>query len=263
MKESLNWNPALYDRKHAFVARYGESMIGLLDPQPGEEILDLGCGTGELTLQLQQTGARVTGLDLSPTMLATARQRFLEAGVSIPCIEGDVRTLDVDRGFDAVFSNAVLHWVPEARKAAESIHRALRPGGRFVVELGGKDNNQRMVQALYQSMHEILDAPPTFPWYFPSPDEYRNVLENAGFRVESLHWFRRPTLLEEGAVIDWYRMFVGNWWKEPAIDRESQERVFQRATELVSPGIERQGRHYADYVRLRVKAIREETVESP
>lgn len=270
-RETPSWNASLYDGKHSFVTRYGESLIELLGPLPGEEILDLGCGTGDLTLRLQQAGARPTGFDQSEAMLAAARRRFDEAARSgdgrragsaadIPLIQGDVRTLDARECYDAVFSNAVLHWVPEAEEAARSIYRCLRPGGRFVAELGGKDNNRRMLQALEQAMGEILDGPlPVFPWYFPSPDEYRAVLESVGFRADSLCWFRRPTLLDDGAVIDWYRMFVGNWWKEPAVNTETQESVFRRATEIVAPRIERGGRHYADYIRLRVVAVREVT----
>src|SRR5690349_1218807 len=133
----MKWNTDLYDNNHAFVSRYGEDVIALLNPQAGERILDLGCGTGDLAEIIRQKGAAVTGLDSSPEMVATAAGKY-------PHIRFDVTSatdFSYEEKFDAIFSNATLHWVLECQKAIACIYNNLKPnGGRFVAEFGGKGN---------------------------------------------------------------------------------------------------------------------------
>src|SRR5581483_11020467 len=145
------WNPALYDQKHAFVFEYGQDLLALLQPQANELILDLGCGTGHLTNQIVQSGARVIGLDNSPSMLATARQNYPQLEFHL----ADAAEFSLPEQFDAVFSNAVLHWVTRAEAAVTCIACALKPQGRFVAEFGGKGNVRHIVTAAQSVLYEL------------------------------------------------------------------------------------------------------------
>ena len=153
------WDAARYQARHSYVFEYGEDLIGLLDPQPGERILDLGCGSGQLTAKIAESGADVTGLDRSAEMIAEARRNFPSLKFEL----GDAASFTVDAPFDAVFSNAVLHWVKDADGTAASVARALRSGGRFVLEMGGKGNTQAVMDAVRE-----VAGPIETPWYFPS-----------------------------------------------------------------------------------------------
>src|SRR5579863_1826995 len=130
------WNPTLYDARHAFVWEKARGLIDLLAPQPGERILDLGCGTGQLASEIASVGATVVGVDRSPEMIAEARMKFPELRFDV----ADARALPFAQEFDAVFSNATLHWIPQADQVIVGVVRALKPGGRFVAEFGGKGN---------------------------------------------------------------------------------------------------------------------------
>ena len=129
---SAGWDSTLYDAKHSFVWKHGASLLELLAPKPGERILDLGCGTGHLTAEIAKAGALVVGLDSSPTMIETARSAYPQ----LTFVEADARNFTLDAPCDAVFSNAALHWIHDADAVARSVHQALKPGGRFVAELG-------------------------------------------------------------------------------------------------------------------------------
>src|SRR5579863_5676315 len=138
---TTDWDAKQYQQRHAYVFEYGKAVLGLLSPQKGERILDLGCGSGQLTSAIADAGASVMGMDSSPEMLAEARAHY-------PAIEfrlGDAADFALESPVDAVFSNAVLHWVKDAAGAARCIARALKPGGRFVTEFGGHGNIQRVV----------------------------------------------------------------------------------------------------------------------
>src|SRR6202000_3140916 len=140
--EEMKWNADLYDDKHSFVFQYGESVIALLDAKPGEHVLDVGCGTAHLTNQLREHGVVAKGVDASPEMIAKAKELF-------PALDAEVRdatALGFNEEFDAVFSNATLHWVKDADVAIKSIWQALKPGGRFVAEMGGKGNIQHLIE---------------------------------------------------------------------------------------------------------------------
>src|SRR5579859_826237 len=200
-----NWNPALYDQKHAFVFEYGKSIISLLEPQPGELILDLGCGTGHLSKSIAESGARVIGIDNSPNMVETARKNY--SGIEF--LVASAQDFSFPYSFDAVFSNATLHWVTEAERAASSIAACLRAGGRFVAEFGGKGNVAHIITATEQSLEELLGMRVESGWYFPSLGEYATLLEKHGLAVCSALLFDRPTKLEEGenGLRNWIMMF--------------------------------------------------------
>ena len=196
------WRSAVYVRDAAFVAKLGAPLLDLLAPVAGEQILDLGCGDGELTARIRESGACVTGLDASESMVAAARARGLEA---VCCPAGTMRYAGV---FDAVFSNAALHWMPDAAEVARRIHAALRPGGRLVAEFGGEGN----VASVHRALAEALARHPETggfddPWYFPSASQYRSVLEAAGFEVLSIASVERPTPLPSGLEV-WLRLFA-------------------------------------------------------
>ncbi|MEO1713803.1 MAG: methyltransferase domain-containing protein [Bacteroidota bacterium] len=203
----MQWNPDLYTSKHAFVFDYGASLIELLHPQPTERILDLGCGTGELTQQIAQLSPDTTGMDQSLEMVQKAQDAF--PGVNF--IVGDAAHFQFPKKFHAIFSNATLHWVSNYRAAAQCMYDNLLPEGRMVIEFGGKGNVQSIVQSLQkqlaargyteQSMHQ--------PWYFPSIGAYSALLEAVGFRVTFAQHYDRPTKLvdAENGIVDWIRMF--------------------------------------------------------
>ena len=233
----MRWDTANYEGQHSFVWRYGADLLPLLDAKAGERILDIGCGTGQLTSKIAESGATVVGLDSSPDMIAQARQNY----PGIRFLLADAANFTVDEPFDAVFSNAALHWVHDAEGAVRSIAAALKTGGRFVAEFGGKGN----VGALLAAARTILGRDLN-PWYFPSAGEYATLLERHGFEIRYASLFDRPTELEdpERGLRDWIAMFGGAEMK--GIERELEE--------AVRPQLFRDGRWWMDYRRLRVVA---------
>jgi trans-aconitate 2-methyltransferase len=248
---SQNWDAGLYDDKHAFVWRHGAALLDLLRPQAGERILDLGCGTGHLTAQLAATGAEVVGLDHSPAMVEQARQSYPQLRFEV----GDARAFTTAAPFDAVFSNAVLHWVREPEAVIACVRRALKPGGRFVAELGGKGNVDRLGAALAAAARRLGQAPFASPWYFPSVGDYATLLERGGLEVTFATLFDRPTPLEGPAGLrDWVRMFAGDFLQ--GIAPERREELLRLVEEEARPTLYREGGWFADYRRLRVVAWR-------
>jgi trans-aconitate methyltransferase len=241
---------ALYESRHSFVWHLGADMVPLLDPQPGERILDLGCGTGQLTAKIAESGAKVTGLDQSAQMIGQARQNY-------PSLEfklADAASFSFAEPFDAVFSNAALHWVTQAEAAIKSIAGALRPGGRFVAEFGGKRNVGRLLAAAKIAL-EHRGLPYVNPWYFPSIGEYSAILERNGFEVAAAWHFDRRTMLDEGAdaMRDWIQMFGFNVLA--AAPKSEWPAIVQDIEDRLRPELFVQGRWYLDYVRIRVRAI--------
>src|SRR5688572_27496888 len=148
-----DWDPDLYQSAHAFVWQRAADLIDILAPLPGERVLDLGCGTGQLTAQIADRGSRVLGIDRSPDMIAQARRNL--PGLSFDV--GDATSFTTDEPFDAVFSNATLHWVRPPEAAVERIRAALKPGGRLVAEFGGSGNVARICDALRRALREVAD----------------------------------------------------------------------------------------------------------
>jgi trans-aconitate methyltransferase len=245
------WDSSLYDDRHSFVWKKAGDLIDLLDPKPGERILDLGCGTGHLTAELAARGAEVIGLDASVSMVAQARQNYPKLKFTL----ADARTLKFDESFDAVFSNAALHWIPEAGSVIESVARILKPHGRFVLEMGAHGNVARIVQALSTALQEAGHAPRN-PWYFPRAGEYSSLLEHHGFEVQALWTFERWNRLEhpEKGLREWLEMFAGVWFE--GVPEPAREAIVKKIESLLRPGLFCDGAWWADYRRLRILARR-------
>lgn len=248
------WNAATYTQNHAFVFHYGAGVVELLAPQAGESILDLGCGTGELTERIAQAGTNVVGLDASPEMVALARQQFPALDFRL----ADATTFDFPERFDAVFSNAALHWVPDATAVARRICQHLRPGGRFVAELGGQGNVGEIIAATLHQLRRHGHPRPQGAdwWYFPSVGEYAAVLEAQGLRVQLALHFDRPTPLAdpETGLRDWLGQF-GNLFFA-GLSAAERAAVLADVEADLRPLLWHDGRWVADYRRLRVVAER-------
>jgi trans-aconitate methyltransferase len=247
------WDAALYDSKHSFVWRYGAELIELLAPEKGERILDLGCGTGHLTDRIAQSGAIVIGLDRSPAMLAEAHKNYPE----LQLVAADATRFAFAAPFDAVFSNATLHWILDAERVVECIAASLRPGGRLVLEMGGKGNIEQLRDAVHEALN-WLGYPEGESWnpkYFPTIGEYSSLLEKHGLLVRSARLFERPTPLDggESGLRTWLEMF-----EEVTLSRiapEHREPFVKMVEDHLRPNLFRDGHWTADYVRLRVVAI--------
>lgn len=241
-----SWDAGSYAANARFVATLGSEIASWLAPKPGERILDLGCGDGVLTAKLVAAGAAVVGVDTAPSMLAAARALGLDARF------GDARELGFEAEFDAVFSNAVLHWVTEPERAAHSIRRALRPGGQFVAEFGGHGNVAAVATALRAVAHTFGgDAGLAAPWFYPTEAEYAAILEGAAFRVDRIVLVPRPTPLPTG-IEGWLETM-----RRPFFDQFAGRRAqaLAYAVTLLRPSLcDRAGQWTADYVRLRVHA---------
>lgn len=246
------WNTTLYDRSHAFVWQFGESVLEDLAAKPGERILDLGCGTGHLTAKIAALGATVFGIDADSDMIQQAQENYPDLDFKI----ADARNFEVSQPMDAVFSNAVLHWIPEAEAVIQSVYKALKPGGRFVAEFGGKGNIQSITQALVRSFEAIghRNAEMLNPWYFPSISEYTYLLEQRGFEVQSARLFDRPTPLDGGelGMVNWLRMFGNGILANLPFDQ--QEQVLQSVESQLRSTLYRNGQWIADYRRIRIVA---------
>ncbi len=240
-----HWNPDAYASKAGFVARLGGGVLELLDPQPGERILDLGCGDGELTQKLAAHGCAVVGVDSSAAMIAAAAARGLDARV----VDGQALAFNAE--FDAVFSSAALHWMPKPERVAAGVWQALKPGGRFVAEFGGAGNVASIANALSTALVQ-RGLPARNPWYFPMPAVYRALLEHAGFAVDHLFDFARPTPLP-GDVGGWLEVF-GDAWLHVAPQAERAAIIAELVATLRAQLCNADGTWVADYVRLRFAA---------
>lgn len=243
------WDPKRYQSNYSFVWNYGESLLELLQPRPGERILDIGCGTGQLTAEIARSGAHVVGLDSSPEMLAEARKNCPGSEF----VQGDATSFRFDQPFDAVFSNAALHWMKDKAAVAESVSRALRVGGRFVAECGGKGCIASVLDALRAVFGPRADQ--LCPWTFPSIGEFAPLLEQNGLEVRRAVLFDRPTPLEgEHAVEDWLRMFGGAYFQ--GLSEQEAHDVVARVAARLRPMLYRDNVWTFDYRRLRVVACK-------
>jgi trans-aconitate methyltransferase len=246
------WDAALYDGKHSFVWKYGAGVLELLAPQPGERILDLGCGTGHLTAQIAAMGAEVVGIDKSPGMIEEARKNYPHLRFEM----ADGADFAFDAPFDAVFSNAALHWMTDPEPVVVCMARALKPGGRLVAEFGGKHCMRPLIEAVQRAIGSAVTGTTSF-WYFPSIGEYAALLEQHGLAVSTALLFDRPTPLEDGeaGLGFWLKMF-GNLFFE-GMAEEHQREVVQRVEEQLRPAYYHDGTWIAPYTRLRIVASKE------
>ena len=244
-----SWDPALYAKNAAFVPKLGAPVVDLLAPKPGERILDLGCGDGVLTEKLKDLGVSVVGVDASPEQIAAAKKRGVDARVM------DGACLTFEREFDAVFSNAALHWMLGPDQVIAGVFRALKSGGRFVGEMGGKGNIAHIMKALLAGLDRRgLDGATRVPWYYPDCAEYGAKLPAAGFRIENCQLFDRPTTLP-GEMTAWLDTFAGTFLAAlPDADRPAYKAEVSRAIEADLKGVD--GIWRADYVRLRFRAMK-------
>jgi len=249
MSPAQTWDPDRYAKNARFVADLGAAVLEMLAPKPGERILDLGCGDGALTATLAAAGARVVGVDSSLPQVERARK----AGLSCRVMSGEKLTFNAE--FDAVFSNAALHWMKDADAVIDGVRRALKPGGRFVAEFGGFGCVEKIKAALVAALDRRgLDGRAAVPWYFPTAEEYRSRLETRGFRVESIALIDRPTPLP-GDVTGWLETFAESFTaRVPEAGRAAFIEEVRRVLEPQLLGAD--GVWVADYVRLRFVARR-------
>ena len=227
-----DWDVERYEASHSYVWNYGRGVLDWLNAKPGERILDAGCGAGQLTFEIAASGATVLGVDSAPSMVAQARQNFPRLDFAL----ADLTTFQTEQPFDAVFSNAVLHWIRPPQAAANRLAEALRPGGRLVVEFGGQGNVARIQAALGEHPG---------PWFFPSIAEYCTILETAGLEPVQAILFDRPTRVEgDVGLADWLQMYL------PALPPAVRE----RAVEQLRPTMYADGAWTLDYRRLRIEA---------
>lgn len=247
----MQWNASLYDDRLNFVYKYGEGLVNLLQPLAGEHILDVGCGTGHLTQAIHSSGAHVTGIDSSPHMIAQALEQFPH----IPFSVQNILDITYHNQFDAIFSNAALHWVTQADQAATNMYTALKPGGRFVAELGGYGNVGGIINALKYSLtaNGFTSLAEHSLWYFPSVGTYTSLLEKTGFTVTLAHYYDRETLLQgANGMHNWLEMFANVILNEvPSANREP---VIEATIKRLEPTHFRNGNWYADYKRLQIFA---------
>ena len=242
------WQAERYAHNARFVAELGSPVVELLAPQAGERILDLGCGDGALTLELQRLGVDVIGVDSAPDLIATAQSQGLDARLM------DAHVLSFEAEFDAVFSNAALHWMLRPDEVLTGVKKALKPGGRFVAEFGGQNNVAAIIVALLAVLAKRgIDGEPLIPWYFPSDSEYRQKLEQHGFQVREIKLIPRPTPLPTD-MGGWLDTFAENFFRPLSPPERPAAR--DEVLALLRPVLrDWRGQWIADYMRLRFAAV--------
>ncbi len=249
-----NWDANLYDTKHSFVSKYGNSLIELLNPKQGDRILDLGCGTGDLASKLHEAGVEIVGVDKSENMIKLAISKYPHIQFKVQ----DATNLEFHSEFDAVFSNATLHWVKPPIHALHGIYQSLKQGGRFVAEFGGKGNVQTIVNEIIQQIKEagFEFKNEHFPWYYPSIAEYSSLMEEAGLRVTFAQHYDRPTQLDgyEG-LKNWIDMFCNHLFD--GIPENTTNDIITNVIRNLKGVLYKDGNWMADYKRIRVIGIKE------
>ena len=251
---ATSWDAKLYNTKHDFVFHYGSSLIELLKPKANELILDLGCGAGQLTEEIAKSGAKVMGMDASESMIESASNNFPELEFRI----ANAESFDFAEKFDAIFSNATLHWVKNYKAAATNMFQHLNENGRLIIEFGGKGNVQKIEQTLKAILKEknYLKQANIDLWFFPSIAEYSNILEKTGFEVRLAELYDRPTKLadEKTGIIDWISMFGKTFFE--GIPENDAEIIKNEVQNRLKPELLKENTWYADYRRLRIIAYK-------
>jgi trans-aconitate methyltransferase len=249
--QGSRWNAGLYDDKHSFVWKMAAGLLELLEAKAGERILDLGCGTGHLTEQIAANGAEVVGVDRSSDMIRQAKEEYPALQFEVM----DAREIAFAELFDAVFSNATLHWIKEPEKVIARIAAVLRPRGRFVAEFGGKGNVGALMTAVEQAWRKVgISGPTPYPWYYPSIAEYAGLLEKHRLEVTYAILFDRPTPLEDGerGLRNWLNMFGGSFLGQLSADQ--REATVAAIEQEARSALWRESQWVMDYRRLRIIA---------
>ena len=249
----IHWDSKLYNEQHRFVSDYGADVLQWLAVKAGENILDVGCGTGDLAAKIQESGATVLGVDASAEMIELAKQSY----PNIYFEQKDAAALDYNREFDAVFSNATFHWIENQRGLLRGIYKALKHGGRLVAEFGGKGNVKSITDAIDQAAKELGLEHKVISnfWVFPSIAHYANLLESSGFETEQMWLFDRPTkLVGEDGMLKWINQFAQHAFVN--LNEEETNAVTALAVNILKPTHFENGDWIADYKRLRIKAIK-------
>jgi len=244
------WDSVLYSDKHSFVYDYGASLVELLNARLHERILDLGCGSGELTNKIMEEAESIVGIDNSPDMIEKARLKFPLCEFHVD----DASDFEFDEPFDAIFSNAALHWVVNYKPAIACMYKSLKPGGRIVIEFGGKDNVSTITNQLRKSLLKrgYEKQSKLQLWYFPSIGEYTSELEVAGFNVSFAELYDRPTELadENAGITDWLEMFALPYFK--GVNNSDVQDILKEVQESLRTYLFRNGKWFADYKRIRI-----------
>ncbi len=248
------WQTDLYREKHGFVFDYGKELITMLNPQKGERILDLGCGTGELTAEIAASGAELVGMDASEKMIEAARLKFPD----LQFIKAKGESFIDTEPYDAIFSNATLHWILNPEAVISCMYSNLKPSGRLLLEMGGDGNIDAIITALSTVLkeHGYLKQSRVINWYFPKLGTYCHFLEHRGFKVTFANLYERPTQLQdpEKGIIDWLTMFGSTYFK--GIPEDEALKIKQQVQEKLRPVLFKDGHFYADYTRLRICAVK-------
>ena len=249
MSVSQHWEKEKYEKNARFVSDYGKELIEWLNPKKDEYILDLGCGDGVLTKEISKYGCKVLGLDGS--------QKFVEATrkLGVDAIQGDAQNMNFENEFDAIFSNAALHWMTDYDGVLKSVSKALKKSGRFVVEMGCKGNVETIENAIFE-IAEKHNLKAKKCWFFPTPEEEKELLGRYGLKVKRMISFSRPTLLPNG-IKGWLQTFSAPAFVN--IPKEMHEKLIDEIAEKLENELEKNenGQILADYVRLRFEAVKE------
>jgi 2-isopropylmalate synthase len=245
-KESNNWNTNQYKNHASFVSDMAEDLVEVLNPKKDETILDLGCGDGTLALKIKQKCQNIIAVDLNNKMVEKTKSLGIEAYVM------SATNLEFENKFDAVFSNAVLHWVKQSKSAIQNINKVLKPNGRFITEFGGYKNINRIVQAIQEVFNQNKDYGVfNNPWYFPTTQEYKNILEQNGFEVKSINLTTRPTSVDD--ISNWLNIFANGIISH--LNKEQKEIFLLEVKRILENKLYSKEQGWIlDYVRIRVEA---------
>jgi len=256
MKDTTpKWKPDLYNEKHSFVYDYGESLIKLLDPKENQKILDLGCGSGQLTSKINEFAKETIGIDKSFEMIEDAKSKFPNIEFHVM----DASDFKFNAKFDSIFSNATLHWVKDFKNAIKCMYENLNSNGKIVLEFGGKGNVQTIVNELRNSLKTrgYKNQSNLNLWYFPSIGEYSTQLEIGGFRVVFAEHYDRPTELadENSGIKDWISMFAESFFI--GVNENHIEEIKNEVQEKIKEKCLINGKWFADYKRIRIVAVKQ------
>jgi 2-isopropylmalate synthase len=245
-KESNNWNTNQYKNHASFVSDMAEDLVEVLNPKKDETILDLGCGDGTLALKIKQKCQNIIAVDLSNEMVEKTKSLGIEAYIM------SATNLEFENKFDAVFSNAVLHWVKQSKLAVQNINKVLKQNGRFIAEFGGYKNINTIVQAIQEVFNQNKDYGVfNNPWYFPTTQEYKNILEQNGFEVKSINLTTRPTSVDD--ISNWLNIFANGIISH--LNKEQKESFLLEVKCILENKLYTKEQGWIlDYVRIRVEA---------